>query len=326
MNQPNPWLSVVIPVRGACETLPGCLEALARLEGEGVEALVVGCGGRGETPHPTPRGPAEAGLPTRVLASPAGGAMAARNLGVARARGRVILFIPPDCLAPPGLAARLKRHFERPSAAAVGGGLRPANPESPLAQLCGLEAAYDQTVAADPRPAPYCAAFSRRAWLAAGLDRRPPGDDRELCDRLLARGGEIIMDPDIFVYRPLPATWPEAWRRQVQRGRDMSPAGRRTPGPGDGEPGGALPGRLQPIIILIALGLLAFLGPQAPQAALTLALVCLLSLYFLNRPFLKFVSQKEPALLNRALALCFLRPAAWLAGLAAAALKRLGGN
>jgi hypothetical protein len=79
----------------------------------------------------------------------------------------------------------------------------------------------------------------------------------------------------------------------------------------------------QVALALGSLGIPLALGGRMPGNAATLAALCLLLLYPLNRGFLHFVSQKRPGLLNRAIFFCVLRPFLWCLGLASAAVDRL---
>lgn len=113
-------------------------------------------------------------------------------------------------------------------------------------------------------------------------------------------------------------SWDEG-RERFQRARLARALGR-----------GLLPGqgkeRLQALLALLAPALLVGLWPLAPDRALTLALLSLLLLYPLNRPFLRRVGESAPDLMNAALLYCLARPFAWLGGMLAAAGERLGGG
>jgi glycosyltransferase involved in cell wall biosynthesis len=117
-GEAKPLVTVIVPVLGA-EGLRGCLEALSRQEWppERIEVLVVANG---------PPGPAEgaaAGLPgVRVLAEARPGSYAARNAGIAAARGSVVAFTDADCRPTPGwVAAGVARLRREPGTGLVAG-------------------------------------------------------------------------------------------------------------------------------------------------------------------------------------------------------------
>ncbi len=166
-----------------------------------------------------------------------------------------------------------------------------------------------------------CAAFRTSVFKSAGMCNElldhGQGGDHDLCDRIMDVGGKIVFAPELWVEQAMPLNWPQVWRLQAQRGETRYQelrTGRHLTGSA----------YLQPILLLIALGLLAILGPRDPGQAASLALICVLLLYPANRGFLKYVAENEPGLLKTAFLFCLLRPAAWLVGMLKGALGRLG--
>jgi glycosyltransferase involved in cell wall biosynthesis len=102
----GPKMSVVIPVHNAAATLPACLDALREqtLSPQRYEVLVVDNNSTDGSADLARRAPG-----VRVLEERRQGAYAARNRGVATARGELLVFTDPDCVADPGWleAARL---------------------------------------------------------------------------------------------------------------------------------------------------------------------------------------------------------------------------
>ena len=98
-----PTASVIVPARDAELTLPRTLRALAGqdLEG-GFEVIVVDDGSRDRTAELAVQAAAGDGPPVIVLRQPALGPAAARNRGVARARGALLAFCDADVFPVPG--------------------------------------------------------------------------------------------------------------------------------------------------------------------------------------------------------------------------------
>jgi glycosyltransferase involved in cell wall biosynthesis len=93
-------LSLVIPVRDRWECLRRCLEALtASCHPPSFEVIVIDDGSKVPAPRVVSEGATP--YPLRFLAQPPTGISAARNRGVAHARGAVILFIDSDCRVHP---------------------------------------------------------------------------------------------------------------------------------------------------------------------------------------------------------------------------------
>jgi glycosyltransferase involved in cell wall biosynthesis len=315
----QPWLSIIIPICDPVRNAAGCLSSLAACKEPGLEVIVAG-----QVSAQVIEQAKNFPLPLRHVVQTGAGAGEARNLGAAQARGEVLFFTAPDCRILPSLPARLKEIFADPEVSAAGGAVRPLDPDQPLALLSALEMAFEQ---GDPEqdqevcPLMACAAFRTADFRAAGMCNErlihALGGDQDLCQRISAAGGLIARDDELWVKQELPGTWGQIWRRQLRRGQinyQKLRSGLRLAGSD----------YLQPILILLALGLLVMLGPQDPGRSITLALICLLLLYPANRAFLKYIGLEEPGLLRTALLFCLLRPAAWLLGMLREALARLG--
>lgn len=104
-------LSVVVPARDAQPTLGACLDAIAAQRGSpGFEVIVVDNGSRDATAALARAHP----IVTRVLTEARTGSYAARNAGLAGARGPVLAFTDADCVPEPDWLAE--------GAAALGAG------------------------------------------------------------------------------------------------------------------------------------------------------------------------------------------------------------
>jgi hypothetical protein len=324
MMPASPWLSVIIPIGDKVWDIADCLQPLADSHEQGLEVILVDCGQSEDTTAKALELSRELKLALRTLSQPDAGAGAARNMGASQARGEILLFTQPDCSIPPGLAQRLKQQFVDSSLSAIGGTIRPSEPEQPLARLIALELSFEQNRPereVEPCPLMACAAFRASVFKEAGMCNESlihaEGHDRDLCLGILAQGGDIRHDPELWVNQRLPKTWGGIWRWQFRQGENrwgelrsgLRPAGEAY---------------LQPALLLLALGLLLAIGPQDPARAVSLALICVLLLYPLNRAFLKYVGIEDPGLLKNAFLFCFLRPMAWVLGMLKRSLGRLG--
>lgn len=315
-----PYFSMVVAYERRAGEPRVLVEALARLQGPAHEVITV------------PYGP----QPTDGVSGPPAGSLSpllsgqARALGWERSRGRVVVFLEPDCLPPADFFARLERGLADPNTAGLGGAWRAMDPDNAAAGLAEAEFAY-QAQGLDELEYPmlfaFCAAFKRERLQAAGGPEPREGDGGgalvSLCRRLAARGERMIFDPGLVVRRRRPQTWLDLGREELRRGWEWFASRRQRaqdPGPPPVLPRGVV---AQVALALGALGVLAALVTRAPENALTLSALCLALLYPLNRSFLKFVAQHHPGVLNRAIILCLLRPFLWAGGLMAAALDRL---
>ncbi len=110
-------LSVVIPARDASATLPRCLEALRRAAPAGTEVVVVDDGSTDDTGEIARRFGASV-----VPREQPGGPARARNAGLARSAGPIVLFVDADVeVAPDALDRVLKAFAEDPGLSGVFG-------------------------------------------------------------------------------------------------------------------------------------------------------------------------------------------------------------
>ena len=214
---PWPRVSVVVATYNGAATLDDCLGSLERLKYPDYEVIVIDDGSRDATAEIAGR------YPVRCISVPNGGLSRARNLGIAEAKGEIIVFLDCDASAEPDWLYFLVTAMEEQDAAAVGGpNLSPPgdgfvaqcvdrSPGNPTHVLIGDELAEH---------VPGCNMAFRKEALEAigGFDavHRAAGDDVDVCWKLLARGERIAFSPGGFVWHHRRATV-RAFLRQ-QRG------------------------------------------------------------------------------------------------------------
>ncbi len=221
--------SVVIPTYNRAHTLRQCLAALVRQDYADYEVIVVDDGSRDGTAAMV-----KAEFPNvTYLQQDNRGPAAARNLGIAAAKGEVVAFTDDDCLPPPDWLARLADGYARyPHVAGVGGSLR-APPE--LLRHNAF-AQYERYVAVDvyhAGAAEVVAGFEcpgggannisyRRAVLdeVGRFDVRFPvaaGEDTDLKLRVCQRGYQLLYLP-VWMTHLQDYTWPRFRRQYYVRG------------------------------------------------------------------------------------------------------------
>jgi GT2 family glycosyltransferase len=202
-----PIASIVIPTHDRPSQLERCLTSVAVARAPGpIEVVVVDDGG--SVPLDRIVEPFREAIGAVLIRKPHGGPGAARNLGVARARGRYIVFTDDDCTFDEGAIVAFVDGLAAVPGAMVGGRTINALPGNPFA--AASQAIVDAVYAynnPDPADARFFAsnniAVERSAIRACGgFDERFTGaaEDRELCDRWRHRGGRLVHRPEALVY------------------------------------------------------------------------------------------------------------------------------
>jgi len=114
----SPLVSVIIPVRNAQRSIGLLLDSVARIEypSSQIEVIIVDNGSTDDTRGVVARYPVVMLEETAIRSS-----YAARNRGIARARGEILAFTDADCLVTPGWIREGIRLVEDGSADLVGG-------------------------------------------------------------------------------------------------------------------------------------------------------------------------------------------------------------
>jgi len=172
-----------------------------------------------------------------------------RNAALREARGEWIYFLDDDSMPPPGNLRRAAPLFSRPEAQMVGGpALCP--PEAPaLERVFAL--VMGSWLAFGPSRARYqavgrlretsekelilCNLLARRSTLveAGGFDEALyPNEENALMDQVQARGGRLLYDPELIVYRRPRRSLPAFVKMLMTYGRGRAEQFRLHPTPG----------------------------------------------------------------------------------------------
>lgn len=200
-----PAASVIVPTRDRPEHLAGCLRALAALEPPdgGFETIVVD--DEGAQPLDDLVAAGANGLDVRLIRVPNGGPAAARNAGIAVARGNVLAFTDDDCRPRPGWLRALVLRIQDSPEALVGGrtvmgtGGVSAETSQLIAHL--VYAHYNQVAGRALFLASNNLAARADALRAAGAfdPAFRTSEDRDLSDRWRFSGASLVYAPEAVV-------------------------------------------------------------------------------------------------------------------------------
>ena len=222
-----PTFAVIVPTYARPARLSACLEALAVLDypRDRFAVLVVDDG--------SPRSPAaiiaafRERLDVTLLVRPHGGPAAARNIGAEHAEGTFLAFTDDDCTPEPDWLRALAAGLAATPDMMVGGrtiNRLADNPYAVASQLLidYLYTSYNTAAGGARFFASNNLALSAEQFRAiGGFDTRFPraaGEDRELCDRWLARGGRLVYAPEAIVLHAHRLTLRRFWRQHHNYG------------------------------------------------------------------------------------------------------------
>lgn len=214
-------VSVVVPARDAAHTIGSCLEALlAQSASPGwYEVIVVDDGSSDETRDVAER------KRVKVLSQGHEGPAAARNRGVAEARGEIVLFTDADCVPAANWLDEMIKPFQDQEIVGVKGAYRTRQRGVvPRFVQWEYEERY-QRMARLPRIDfidTYSAGYRRDVFLrAGGFDTGYPNasvEDQELSFRLARQGYTMVFNPQAVVYHQHPETLRAYFRRKFNIG------------------------------------------------------------------------------------------------------------
>jgi GT2 family glycosyltransferase len=203
-----PYFSVIIPTKSRPKSLAACLEALSELDypRDRFEVIVIDDGSE-MPPSDVTRSFCDR-LDVVLLVQPQAGPAAARNSGVARAKGDFLAFTDDDCAPATDWLQRLAARFAQGKDQAVGGKTINGLPDDPYATASQL---IVDVVYAYYNADPDCARFVASNNLAiakdhlqsvGGFDSSFPlaAEDRDLCDRWLHQRYRITYAPEVVVH------------------------------------------------------------------------------------------------------------------------------
>lgn len=219
---PDGTVSIVIPAYQGRRTITACLESLTTQRGIGrSEIIVVESSGDGSADI------IERSFPsTTVVRAPERlSAGAARNWGASLARGRFILFIDQDCIAPRDWVARLVHLLRHPGVEAAGGSIGIANPSNLSgAAVYFIEFLHHFPHRGGPRPdAPFLlgcnAGYRAEVLQAVQFPDQTLAEDVLFTHRVRTAGYGVAYDPEITVLHHNRSGWGEFFAYAKKMGR-----------------------------------------------------------------------------------------------------------
>jgi glycosyltransferase involved in cell wall biosynthesis len=219
----DPRVSVIVPVLNEARRITACLDALAAQEGAPpFEVIVVDNGSRDGTPDLV----RNHSIGGRLEHEPARGPYAARNTGIAAARGEIVAFTDADCVPEPRWVAEGVATIDAGADLAGGRIIQMASASPSVWERYDRATYLDQDLYIRVEKFAATANLLVRAKVFADLGgfvpRLTASGDQELCQRAIRAGYRLAYAPDARVLHHPRATLRDTWALHRKLGMGFS--------------------------------------------------------------------------------------------------------
>ncbi|KPQ36497.1 MAG: putative glycosyltransferase [Phormidesmis priestleyi Ana] len=231
--------SIVIPTYNRPHQLANCLRSLQALDypRDCFEVVVVDDGSdtdladvielARESARESASGELDIELDIQLLKQENAGPGAARNTGVAHAKGDYIAFTDDDCMPKPDWVTCIAQRLQTSPEALVGGhtlNALPRNPYSSASQqlIDYLYAYFHKQETAIRFFTSNNMGVSKKTFLAVGgfnADLRIASEDRELCDRWRQNNYPLVYAPEVNIVHAHDLSFRSFWKQHFSYGR-----------------------------------------------------------------------------------------------------------
>jgi glycosyltransferase involved in cell wall biosynthesis len=223
----NPRFSIIVPTYNTSDVLSQCLASVYQQSAnrKDIEVIVVNDGGREAT---IDIGALDHGFKLQKFYQDHKGPAAARNLGITKAKGEIILFLDDDSLpAPNWLNATVQAWNTYSDFDGIGGYIISEPTDSIYCRVNSdffnwyLERhlSEDDSTFIVTCNAGYKKAALERIGLFDDRYKRASGEDRDLNIKILKTGGRLRLDKDILVYHDRDLTFRSFARKNYNYGK-----------------------------------------------------------------------------------------------------------
>jgi poly-beta-1,6-N-acetyl-D-glucosamine synthase len=214
-HRPWPFVTIVVPAFNEGPVIQQSIRSLLCMDYPCFEVLVVDDGSTDDT-YARALQASQGFDRVRVIRKRNGGKSSALNVGLAHARGSLILNMDADSKLSPNTLRACVGHFLDPCVAAVAGNIKVANRENLVTRLQAIE--YIHGLALERRAQDSIKAVSviggplgmfRKSALqeVRGYDHDTFAEDRDVTLKLLARGWSVTYEPQAKAWAESPSRW-----------------------------------------------------------------------------------------------------------------------
>ena len=219
-------ISVIVPSCNSERTISKTIKSLLNQDYKGKYEIIVVDKSTDKTPEIVSK------FPVKLIKQKSKGISAARNLGVKKAKGKIIAFIDSDCIAPKNWLTNLLKPLSDKNVMAVSGTYKTENRESIVARFTGYEIEQRHERMKNLETIDFVGGFNcaykKSVFLKVGgfNTNFAQSEDGELSYRVSKTGYRIKFNPSAYVYHYHPETlvkflkqrfWHAFWRTLVYR-------------------------------------------------------------------------------------------------------------
>lgn len=226
-----PSITLIMPAMNEGPVIESAIRSAMTLDYPNFEVIVVDDGSTDDTYEQACKLADEFGEHRlRVFTQANRGKAGALNVGIAHARGELVLCSDADSRLSPESLWRMARHFEDPAVSAVAGNVRVVNRHNPLTKLQALEYVEGLNLTRTAQalfgcmmviPGP-CGMFRRSVLNAVGGYLSDTfAEDCDLTLRLVVAGGQIRYEPAAIAYTEAPEHLRPLFRQRYRWGRGI---------------------------------------------------------------------------------------------------------
>lgn len=211
-------ISIIIPSHNSEKTIQENIESLLDQDYKGKYEIIVVDSSRDKTLEILSQ------FPVKLIKQKPKGPAAARNLGVKKSKGNIIVFIDADCVAPKNWLKSLLKPFSSKNVIAVAGTYKTKNKESSIARFVGYEIEQRHEKMKKFRNidfvATYNCAYRKKIFIKLGgfNEKFTQAEDVDLSFRIVKKGYKIRYQPSAYVYHYHPDTLIKYLKQKFWRG------------------------------------------------------------------------------------------------------------